>query len=191
MLTAAKALVFARPYRAKSNERYRHDPHEHRFPCPHRACCRDVGAAGLCKLRSAPGMPPGVSLQMPEMDSKRGRQLFASKGCVTCHTVNGVGGHDASALDKHGEHPNMNPFDFAAQMWLMAPFMIAAQEEELGGQITFTGQELADIIAFVHDDGEQKNFSEDDIPANIRELMEHGHVAPGSEEHAVEIGHDE
>ncbi|MFP6730258.1 MAG: hypothetical protein VCD50_08845 [Alphaproteobacteria bacterium] len=29
--------------------------------------------------------------------------------------------------------------------------MIAMQEDELGEQIDFTGQELADIIAFVHD----------------------------------------
>jgi hypothetical protein len=34
----------------------------------------------------------------------------------------------------------------------MAPAMIYAQEEALGEQILFTGDEFADIIAFVHHD---------------------------------------
>ena len=49
-------------------------------------------------------------------------------------------------------------------MWRTAPATIAAQEEMLGEQIMFTGEELADIIAFVHDDTEQHEFSEADIP---------------------------
>lgn len=50
--------------------------------------------------------------------------------------------------------------------------MIAMQRKELGHQIEFTGQELADIIAFAHDPDEQRKFSKDDIPPNIRRLME-------------------
>ena len=46
----------------------------------------------------------------------------------------------------------MHPFEFAAKMWRMAPAMIAARDEVFGEQILFTGEELADIIAFVHDD---------------------------------------
>jgi len=61
----------------------------------------------------------------------------------------------------------MNPFEFAARMWRGAPAMVAAQEDELGGQIEFTGQELADIIAFVHDSEEQKAFSAGDIPEGV------------------------
>jgi mono/diheme cytochrome c family protein len=34
------------------------------------------------------------------------------------------------------------------------------QQQELGMQIDFTGQELADIIAFVHDPRERRKFSE-------------------------------
>jgi hypothetical protein len=134
---------------------------------------------------------PGMRLMDIEMDPVLGRKLFAAKGCVACHAVNGVGGHDATPLDAHTMERMMNPFDFAAKMWDMAPYMITAQEEALGGQITFTGEELAHIIAFVHSDDEQHHFSEADIPPEVMPMMHHGHGASGSgvKEHAEEIGH--
>jgi hypothetical protein len=46
--------------------------------------------------------------------------------------------------------------------------MIFMQQRELGEQIDFTGQELADIIAFVHDPEGQRSFSEADIPPELR-----------------------
>ena len=100
--------------------------------------------------------------------------LFASKGCVVCHSINGVGGTDAPALDASTMQGPMNPFDFVARMWRAAPAMIAMQKSEMGHQIQFTGQELADIVAFAHDATEQANFSEDDIPDKIKSLMDEG-----------------
>jgi len=115
----------------------------------------------------------GSDLEMPMMNSARGRQLFASKGCVVCHSVNGVGGEDAPALDAGTMKAHMNPFDFAAKMWRGAEPMIEMQREELGGQIELSGEDLADIVAFAHDAAEQSKFSEADIPPKIKELMEH------------------
>ncbi len=137
-------------------------------------------------------MMPGVQrLMMPNMDPVRGRKLFASKGCVACHSINGVGGHDATALDAHTMDQMMNPFDLAAKMWMMAPAMIYAQEEGLGEQILFTGDELADIIAFVHDDEEQHHFSEADITPEVEKMIHHTHgeMGAGAEAHGEEIGH--
>jgi len=137
-------------------------------------------------------MPGTTNLVLPEMNAERGRKLFASKGCVACHAINGVGGHDATPLDAHTMQSMMNPFDFAAKMWRMAPIMVYAQEEALGEQILFSGQELADIIAFVHDDEEQHRFSEADIPPYIMPLMHHQHEAPGgSELHHEELDHQD
>jgi cytochrome c len=115
---------------------------------------------------------PSVQLLLPVMNPERGRKLFASKGCVVCHSINGVGGTDAPKLDWSTMKGPMNPFDFAAKMWRGAPAMIAMQHHELGHQIAFTGQELADIIAFAHDPEEQYKFSKNDIPPNIRKIME-------------------
>jgi hypothetical protein len=137
---------------------------------------------------SSPDMP---NMRMPNMNPLRGRKLFVDKGCVACHAINGVGGHDATNLDAHTMRPMMNPFEFAAKMWTMAPAMIAAQEEALGEQILFTGDELADIVAFVHNDEAQHDFAEADLTTKARKMMDHGHGAAGGgvEAHAEELGH--
>ena len=129
-------------------------------------------------------------LLMPLMSSSRDMNLFVDKGCVACHAVNGVGGHDATALDAHDMGEFMNPFDLAAKMWMMAPYMIEAQEEALGEQILFTGEELADTIAFLHDDVQQHEFTEAILTDEAMEMMEHGHGGESAvEEHEEEIGH--
>ncbi|MFC2967966.1 c-type cytochrome [Acidimangrovimonas pyrenivorans] len=134
------------------------------------ALAAPVGAQQSGNMQGQGMMGPG--LFMPRMDPVAGRHLFASKGCVVCHSINGVGGTDAPKLDASTMKMPMDPFDFAAKMWHGAPAMIAMQNSELGAQIQFTGQELADIIAFVHSPAEQKKFSEADIPENIKKHME-------------------
>ncbi len=129
-------------------------------------------------------MPPhmmGPGMMMPAMDPARGRKLFAAKGCVVCHAVNGIGGEDAAALDASTMRGMTNPFDFVANMWRGAPAMIAVERDELGEQIEFTGQELADIIAFLHHEEEQKKFSDADIPPKIKAVMTHGEEQEGTQ----------
>ena len=133
----------------------------------------------------------GPRLVMPLMCSSVGKATFVDKGCVACHAINGVGGHDAPPLDAHDRSGFISPFDFAARMWNHAPGMIAAQEFALGEQIVFTGQELADIIAFIHDDTVQHGFGERDLTPSARKMMDHMHEdASPSEDHAEEIGHE-
>ena len=131
--------------------------------------------------------PANVRLAMPMMNAERGMYLFASKGCVACHAVNGIGGHDAKNLDAHTMEKVMNPFDFVAKMWRVAPAMIYAQQEVYGDQILFTGEEIADIIAFVHDDEQQHKFNATMIPSKIMKLM--GHVHDPKPAHQKELGH--
>ena len=119
-----------------------------------------------------PMMSPGM--MMPSMDAANGRKLFAAKGCVVCHAVNGICGKDAAALDASTMPGMTNPFDFVANMWRGASAMIDMQREELGEQIEFTGQELADIVAFLHHEQEQKKFSDADIPPKIKAMMMRG-----------------
>ncbi len=131
--------------------------------------------------------PANVRLAMPMMNAERGMYLFASKGCVACHAVNGIGGHDAKNLDAHTMEKVMNPFDFVAKMWRMAPAMIYAQQEVYGDQILFTGEEIADIIAFVHDDEQQHKFNATMIPPKIMKTMGHAHGSKPA--HQKELGH--
>jgi mono/diheme cytochrome c family protein len=122
------------------------------------------------------GMSDGMmatGLMMPQMDAANGRQLFASKGCVVCHAVNGIGGQDAPPLDAENMDLPMNPFDFAANMWRGAETMVILQREELGDVIQISGQELADIIVFVHDPKEQAQFTGSEIPSDVKKMMEH------------------
>ena len=123
---------------------------------------------------SAQAATAGPGLLMPDFDATRGRALFAAKGCVVCHSVNGVGGEDAPALDYDPSGGPMDPFEFAAKMWRGAEPMIYMQQDEMGNQIELDGAELAAIIAFAHDADEQRLFTEYDIPENIAEIMEGG-----------------
>jgi|SaaInl7_135m_RNA_FD_contig_61_559877_length_928_multi_2_in_0_out_0_3 cytochrome c len=130
-------------------------------------------------------------LIVPEMSPERGMELFVSTGCVACHAINGVGGHDAPAMDAHEMDQMMSPFDFAAKMWNHASGMIYAQEEAFGEQIELTGQDLADIIAFVHHDEVQHGFTEGNLTLEARSMMNHNHgEEPAHMEHSEELGHE-
>lgn len=111
-------------------------------------------------------------MREPSLDPVKGRKLFVTKGCVACHSVNHVGGNVAAPLDASIAGPVPNPFDVAALMWRKSPLMIAKQEEKLGEQIYFTGDELSDIIAFIYDPEEQKKFTEADLTPEARKMLE-------------------
>ena len=113
----------------------------------------------------------GPKLTMPTLNPARGRKLFAARGCVVCHSVNGVGGRIGPSFDISTFAPYENPFEFAARMWRGAEAMIALQNEDLGYQIDIDGEELGDITAFAYDRAEQRKFSERDIPRDILKLM--------------------
>jgi len=135
------------------------------------ASADDKAVAKQMPVEKPSAAPQGFLL--PYVDPARGRKLFASKGCVVCHSINGIGGEDAPSLVSGEMKPVMNPFEFAARMWRGAATMITMQEDELGEQIEFSGNELADMIAFVHSLEEQKKFTEDDVPDRIKKLIAH------------------
>lgn len=142
------------------------------------------GSGAMGPGMMGPGMM-GPGLMMPSMDARQGRKLFASKGCVVCHSINGVGGEHAPPLDAATMALPMNPFEFAAKMWRGAEAMVTLQRQELGTPIELTGQELADIIAFVHHAEEQKRFSKADIPPRMMDMLGHRR---GEEKHEEEEG---
>ena len=129
------------------------------------------------------GIAIATGLVIPQFDAVEGRALFASKGCVVCHAINGVGGVDAPPLDAEYMDLPMNPFEFAARMWAGAESMVELQRDELGDVIYLDGEELASIIAFVHDPEEQAIFSEADIPEEIEAMMVHSEEEEDDDDH--------
>jgi cytochrome c551/c552 len=112
-----------------------------------------------------------IGLVVPTMDSQNGAQAYMSKGCIVCHAVNGVGGEVGPSFDAADMAQPMNAFEFAARMWRGAPAMAQMQEDLFGELIAMSGQELADIIAFVHDQEVQAGISAADIPEKFRALI--------------------
>jgi len=114
-----------------------------------------------------------VGIALPPLSSQRGRTVFLEKGCVACHAVNGVGGDVGPAFDAAEMPRPMNAFEFAARMWRGASAMIAMQEDEqFGGQIELSGQDIADLVAFAHDEREQAELAADQIPEKYRPMIE-------------------
>ncbi len=112
-----------------------------------------------------------IGLALPPMDSHRGRELFLDKGCVVCHSVNDVGGTVGPSLNAADMPQPMNAFEFAARMWRGAPAMAQMQQDLLGEIINLSGQDLADLIAFAHDEAEQHELKAEQIPVHYRDLI--------------------
>lgn len=113
-----------------------------------------------------------IGLVVPPMDSERGALAFMEKGCVVCHSVNGVGGEIGPSFDAADMPAPMNAFEFAARMWRGAPAMAQMQEDLLGEIIDLSGQDLADLVAFAHDEAEQRDLKREEIPPRFRDLIE-------------------
>ena len=137
-----------------------------------------VFSAPASSAQSTPGMQdkPAVKTSklrpaLPPMNARRGRKLFAEKGCAVCHSINGVGGHIGPSLDWSNMPEPMDAFGFIARMWRGAPSMALMQEDIFGDIIALTGQDLVDLVAFAHDPEEQKKLTKDQIPQRLRNIL--------------------
>ncbi len=144
-------------------ERHSGHDHEHDFEAMDEVSEED--------MHRAMDLMADLGLAVPPMDSERGAEIFMDKGCIVCHSVNGVGGAVGPSLNAADMPEPMNAFEFAARMWRGAPVMAEMQENLLGDMINLTGQELADIIAFTHDEEQQKEISSDQIPEKYSNLI--------------------
>ena len=77
-----------------------------------------------------------------------GERLFASRGCVDCHGVRGVGGPVAPALAGKKIYPSL--FEFAAAMWNKGPIMIREMQRRAVIVAPLQADELAAIVGFLY-----------------------------------------
>ena len=114
---------------------------------------------------------PGLKLVIPDLDSARGKTLFVERYCVVCHSINGVGGVAAPALDAVTTDGQVDILDFAARMWRGSYAMVELQATEFAYQIELEGDEIGDLAAFAYDLEAQKTFSKDDVPAEVEQWI--------------------
>jgi mono/diheme cytochrome c family protein len=87
-------------------------------------------------------------------DAAQGRELFVSQGCAMCHTYEGRGGTDAPDLDfMQGKLNATDIANMSGTIWNHVPTMKAAFAEEGIPFPTFTANQMADLIAYLHGGG--------------------------------------
>lgn len=87
-------------------------------------------------------------------NAEKGRELFVSQGCAMCHTYQGRGGSDAPNLDfMRGRMTATEIADMSGLIWNHVPTMKAAFEEEGIPFPEFNGDQMANLIAYLHGGG--------------------------------------
>ncbi len=118
-----------------------------------------VGGSETAVGETVTTLPPGHTGEAlpPEVfgDPARGAQLWEEKSCSDCHSYNGQGGTDAPPLDYMKQHLSAREIaSMSGNIWNHLPQMLPHFEEEGIPFPTFEGDEMADLIAFLHSGGE-------------------------------------
>lgn len=79
----------------------------------------------------------------------RGKRVFSVKGCDTCHAIGGAGGSVGPDLGSGSADLGSVP-DIAAAMWNHSQGMQAEFQRRGTPQVTFSGQEMADLISYLY-----------------------------------------
>jgi cytochrome c2 len=104
--------------------------------------------AAYLQVGLAPGAPDPVVFEPGS--PKRGRELFVSKACVTCHAIAGQGGTGGPDLGTRGRAMARSVPEIAGVMWNHSQQMTAAFARRDIARPTFSGQEMADVIAYLY-----------------------------------------
>jgi mono/diheme cytochrome c family protein len=81
---------------------------------------------------------------------RRGAELFSSKRCIACHAVRDRGGRGGPDLGLRGHELVASVPTIAGLMWNHSETMAAEFDKRGIPQITFSGQEMVDVIAYLY-----------------------------------------
>ncbi len=119
----------------------------------HEMANASVSGATATQAASVPaGHVGGPNLDVSAIgDPAKGAELFESKGCSDCHSFNGMGGEDAPPLDSMTGHLSAREIaNMSGDIWNHVPQMIHHFEEEGIPFPSFSDEEMADLIAYLH-----------------------------------------
>jgi mono/diheme cytochrome c family protein len=109
-------------------------------------------AKAVATTTAPPGHQGGANLSVSAIgDPVKGQAVFDAKHCSDCHSYNGHGGTDAPPLDSMRGH--LSATEIAAMsgtIWNHLPTMLPHFKEEGIPLPTFTGSQMADLIAYLH-----------------------------------------
>ena len=91
--------------------------------------------------------PGGETAQVIPGTPERGEKLFRDKQCAGCHAIGGKGGKVGPEL---GRAHHVSLTQFAGLMWNHGPAMWARMKEHGIQAPELTGQEMADIVAYLY-----------------------------------------
>ncbi len=114
------------------------------------------GTGATSVVAQGPQGHVGAGLPAHEFGNpSRGAKLFVSKGCADCHSYAGKGGTDAPPLDFMSGHLSAREIaNMSGQIWNHLPVMLHHFKDENLAVPTFTGYEMADLIAYLHSKGQ-------------------------------------
>jgi len=103
-------------------------------------------ALTLLLILSLEGLPE-ENYTLPK-DPLKGQELFIDKGCIKCHSIQGVGGKIGPDLGKGGF--NRSLIQIAGIMWNHSPKMSEKMRELKIPRPKFEVTEMADLIAYLY-----------------------------------------
>jgi mono/diheme cytochrome c family protein len=80
-------------------------------------------------------------------DADRGKDVFRTRNCDSCHSINGEGGRIAPDLGQ-GVGRGFSPYVMAGLLWNHAPVMWAAMERKGVAKLELSEQQAADLFAY-------------------------------------------
>ena len=118
-----------------------------------------VGVGGVIGILASPGEETKHTATEPLKatsigDPAVGRGLFVSQHCSDCHSYAGRGGSDAPPLDSmKGRLAARDIANMSGTIWNHVPLMVHHFKEEGIPYPSFSANEMADLIAYLHGGG--------------------------------------